>query len=566
VERSRDGGLPWGLTAGLALGRAALMLTWHGSLLYLVLVESTLLVTAALTGRRVLYAALASSSAVTLLVLAPVLAASPEPLGGLYSSIALSRLHLIAVSLVALVSGSLWLLEGTRPGRSPLARLLRLAACGLVFAALVLALPGPREGLVPAFRFLTLSDEAGARTGEQFPLLPFFGREVQRSVPHTWSLYVYWIPLLPIALLFALRGDRERRPVHWALAAWCAAFGLLALLQRRYGNDLAPAFSVAMAVVLARLSSWTLRRTGLGSPASAALAVALALLLFVPSIASYHLPRVRGSIAGLRADPRVEAAAARSAAASLTRFALAVRRATPETAGFFAPDETPEYGVIAHANLGHALHYLGRRATATDPLWAYIGPQNWERSFAFLDATREAEALALARALNGRYVVTTADAAPGSVVHQLHWRDGNADERGRRLEHFRLIDEGPRGGRGLTEIFRAPPAGAPPVPYKLFEIVEGAVIEARAASGSEARARLVLRSPAGRELVYAAAARADAEGRVRLRVPYASEGDAPVRAVAPWQVRIDGRWHRVPVSHEQVRGGERVPVRHGSVR
>jgi len=560
VDRSRERDFPWGLCAGLALARAALMLTWHGSLLYVALVESILLATAALTGRRGLYAVEALSSAVTLLALAPVLAASPEPLGGLYSSIALSRLHLIAISLVALVSGSLWGLEGLRPGRSPLARLLRLAGCGLVFAALVLALPGPREGLVPALRFLTLSDEAGARTGEQFPLLALFGREVQRSAHHTWSLYVYWIPLLPAALLFALRGDRERRPVHWALAAWCAAFGLLALLQRRYGNDLAPAFSVAMVVVLARLSSWSLGRMGLAPAATGWLAALLALLLFVPSIASFHLPRVRSSIAGLRGDPRIEATSARSAAASLTRFALALRRATPETAGFFAPDETPEYGVIAHANLGHALQYLGRRATATDPFWAYIGPENWERTFAFLAATREAEALALADALNGRYVVTTASAAAGSVVRQLHWHDGNSGDTGRRLEHFRLIDEGPQGGRGLSEIFDTPPAGASSLPYKLFEIVEGAVIDGRAAPGSEAIARLVLRSSQGREFVYEASGRANARGRVRLRVPYASQGEAPVRAVAPWHVRMDDRWHRVAISEEQVRAGAHVFV------
>jgi asparagine N-glycosylation enzyme membrane subunit Stt3 len=534
------------------------MLTWHGSLLYLALVEATLLVTAALMGRRVLYAVEAVSAAATLLILAPVVALSPEPLGGLYSSIALSRLHLLALSLVILVASSLWLLEGQRPGRSPLARLLRLAACGLFFAALVVALPGPREGLVPALRFLTLTDEAGAQTGEQFPLLPLFGRAVQRSAHHTWSLYVYWIPLLPIALLFALRREREGRPVHWALAAWCAAFGLLALLQRRYGNDLAPAFSVAMVVVLARLGTWGGRLTG--SPLAAVLAVALALLLFVPAIASYHLPGLRGSIAGLRGGPRVAASAAGTAPASLTRFALDVRAATPETAGYFAPDETPEYGVIAHANLGHALQYLARRATATDPFWAYIGPENWERSFAFLAATREEQALALAGALKARYVVTTDDAAPGTLVHRLHWRDGSGVEGAGVLEHFRLITEGPRGGRGLGRIFDARPAAAAELPYKLFEIVEGAVIEGRGTPGSEALARLVLESPAGRRFVYRAVGRADSEGWVRLRVPYASEGDAPVRAVAPWQVRIDDRWHRVEISAKQVREGRRVAV------
>ncbi|MBW2274117.1 MAG: hypothetical protein JRG96_12660 [Deltaproteobacteria bacterium] len=564
VERSREGGIPWGLTAGLTLARVALMLTWHGSLLYLVLVEATLLVTAALTGRRVLYAVEALSSAATWVVLAPVLAASPEPLGGLYSSIALSRLHMIALALVALVAGSLWLLEGTRPGRTPLARLLRLAGCGLFFVALVFALPGPREGLVPALRFLTLSDEAGARTGEQFPLLPLFGREVPRSAHHTWGLYVYWIPLLPAALLFALRGDRERRPVHWALAAWCAAFGLLALLQRRYGNDLAPAFSVAIAVVLARLVGGSASRMGLASSMAdrwaGALAVVLGLLLFAPSLASYQLPRARSSLAALRGDPRIEAAAARSAAASLTRFALALRRATPETSGFFEPDETPEYGVIAHANLGHALQYLGRRATATDPFWAYIGPENWERSFAFLAATEEAEARVLANQLNGRFVVTTAAAAPGSVVHQLHWYDGNSREGRRRIEGFRLIDESSRDGHGLGEIFAPRTDAAPAVPYKLYEVVKGAVIESRAAPGSEAVARLELRSPMGREFVYSASTRADAEGRVRLRVPYASEGQAPVTAAAPWHVRIDGRWHRVSISEPQVRRGRTVHV------
>ena len=121
-----------------------------------------------------------------------------------------------------------------------------------------------------------------------------------------------------------------------------------------------------------------------------------------------------------------------------------VRRVTPETAGFLDPSVEPAYGILAHANLGHAIQYKARRPTATDPFWAFIGPENWDLSFAFLSERDETKALELARKLSGRFVLTTGDSVQGSVVSHLHHEDGKATKTRNRLEHFRLISEARR--------------------------------------------------------------------------------------------------------------------------
>ena len=83
-------GSPARLGVGLFAGRLAMLLTWHGSLLYLALVEGILWIAAAFTGRRDLYRVQAASALATWIVLAPLVWVFPEPLGGAWSAIALS--------------------------------------------------------------------------------------------------------------------------------------------------------------------------------------------------------------------------------------------------------------------------------------------------------------------------------------------------------------------------------------------------------------------------------------------------------------------------------------------
>lgn len=559
-ERSRRRARMLALGVGLTLVRVALLFTWHGSLLYLALADGILLVACAWTGRRDLMAVEAASAAATLLCLWPFFAIAPTPLGGPYSSISLSRLHAIAVLAVGFVAASLLVLETWRPGQRVATRLAWMAGSAAAVLAALLLLPGPREGLVPAFQFLTLSDSAGSRTSEQFPLFSLPGRPVRHAATHTWGWLVYAIPAAPIMVLAIVR-EASARPAAFVLAAWSAYFGLLAILQRRYGNDLAPVAALAFALALAWLGQALARRLGFGRRVAAAIATLLALVLLAPALRSYYAPRVAGTLAYLRGRLPAHDRALGTAAGSLHRFLQEVRRATPETSGFLDPAASPEYGVVAQANLGHALQYTARRATPTDPFWAYIGEENWDRAFGLLEASSEAEALALAEQLRARYVVTITEAPPETLEGRLHQHDGRGSEDSPRLERFRLVTEGPRGGRPMSHIFGRGARG-PVVPYKLFEVVEGALLEVAAAPGTPVRARILLETPGGRRFLYDAVSETDAAGSARLRVPYPTESESPVKALTAYRVRTGEaeREIEVRVSEEDVRLGRGVRV------
>ena len=530
---------------GLAAARLAMLLTWHGSLLYLAIAESTLLIGAAVTGRRELFALSCTSASLTLAALIPVVIALPEPLGGDYSSIALSRLHVIAVAVVAGCAGALWLVETRWRLPGPAARLGVLAASGIFALAMLLAVPSTRSGLVPAFEFLTLTDAVGARTGEQFPLFALFGRDPGLPAWSSWGLFAYAIPIAPFALV-ALWW-RDRRPGLLVLAVWCAAFGALALVQRRYGNDLAPSACIAFALLL----GWSGRRAGsrYGPIAGVTLTLAVALLLLSPALLGTIAPRAMRSLASLTPGWPGAERARLGVAPSLVEFARRVRHATPETSGFLASDVAPEYGVVAHANLGHALQYIARRPTPTDPFWSYIGQENWDRAFALLSTTSEAEAIELASALRARYLVTIPDLAPESVAARLHAADGSRSVRYPALQHFRLIAEGPRGGLTLNDIFRRRRPRPGSMPYKLYEIVAGAVIDVPVAPGEQVLASLDVQTPTGRRFRYESQTTADSDGRARIRVPYATGPN-------PYRLDSNDRTWSVQVSEQAIQNGD----------
>ena len=73
-----------------------------------------------------------------------------------------------------------------------------------------------------------------------------------------------------------------------------------------------------------------------------------------------------------------------------------------------------------------------------------------------------------------------------------------------------------------------------------------------------------LATPLGRRLRFVAAARADGDGTARLRVPYPTGGDSPVRATGPYEVVVVGISHAIPVTEEDVRSGAVIRVGAGA--
>lgn len=558
-----------GLAVLLTLLSFMMLLTWHGSLLYLAPAEGLLLMGGLLSGRSRLLAVQASSAFVAGCGVGVWLLLSPVPLGGLYSSIALSRLHVLALVAVFVTAGCLWCLmkvgwANTIPRRIFWALTL-VSGLGLT----IFLLPGPREGLEFAYQFLTLSDQVGASTGEQTPLFSMGDRLQGPPAWRSWGLFAYALPGIPLTAWFVARRPAAHpgaRAAGWLLFAWGGFFCLLAILQRRYGNDAAPAAALLFALLLSALSDRlvpvSVRRpphrfvpwVALGAPAL------IVVIGFWPAWRSIYVPRAIASWSAWQHPAQQGGAASQSIAATLHHFAGQVRAWTPETSGYAESGRGPEYGIIAHPNLGHALQYRARRATATDPFWWYIGRENWDRTDAFFQAQTEPEALALARVLKARYLITMPDLAPGSIAARLHARDGQAEGNAPSLHHFRLVGEAPRGGLSIGALFER--RSEITIPYKLFEIVPGAVIEVAAPAGTPVSAEAQIEAPEGRRFIYRVFRQAGEDGWARLRVPYptrSGDGEAQLpgaQAMGGYRIRAGQRnLPPVEVSENAVREG-----------
>ncbi len=97
-------------------------------------------------------------------------------------------------------------------------------------------------------------------------------------------------------------------------------------------------------------------------------------------------------------------------------------------------------------------------------------------------------------------------------------------------------------------------------PYKLFEQVEGAVLESQASPGSTMTAVITARVPRGRRFKWRATAKAGEDGRARIRVPYATGSDAPVATGDTYRMTLGDSTRDVEVSDREVRSGAIVPV------
>ena len=553
--------LPW-----MILGRLMMFMMWHGSLLYIFFFEGTILLIAAATGRRSVIWVECMSALATGLILSPIVEEIlPVPIGGIYSSISISRLHVLAMTGTAFVAGSLWLFQKTRHENSFGLRIGCISAAAFCFVLFLFFFPPTKSGLEPAFRFMTMDDGVGMKTLEQLPLFAGFGRNPVHPAEGSWAYFAYLIPIAPIALLIWVR-DPEPRRAAFVVAGWCAIFGALTMTQRRYGNDLAPAASIAFALLLAHLPRAALARVRLSETISRRLAAgttfALALLLLSPTLLGYEWPRLRSGVAALRGEEVHADKGMELISQNVSRFARSVRRATPDTDGFLNSRRVPEYGILANANIGHVLHYVARRATATDPMWSYIGPENWDRSAAFFQEESEGRALEIAASLGARYLVTSGMAPLKSIAGRLHNIDGRLSNLGTRIEHFRLVTESAPGRLGFGVLLPAnyQKRNRTDTAFKLFEIVKGALLEIEAAPGESVSIQLPLSTARGRHFQYTAATTVGSTGYIRVRVPYATEAGETVRALEPYRIRVGTRELRQAVSEEQIRAGSRIVV------
>ena len=558
------GGRLWAVALGLAIARLALLGSWHGSALYLAPGEAALVIYCVAANRRDLFLAQATSALLTLALVAPWVFVSLTPKAGTWSATELSALHLLgllAVAVLCLVGLGLsrWL-----PRRTTGMRLLHIGATALGLGLLALAFPGIRDGLEPGLAFVSKRDAWGNHVMEQLPLFFLHGEWSGRGGEIRMGYFAYLLPLVPLAFA-GLARDPARSAVGIFLFAWSLFFVGLTLYQLRFANDVAPVACAGFALLLLQLAQWLARHTPLGPQAARACVIALGFFLAWPGIDLSLRPYAATGLDYLAGQRPPGDRALMTLAGTQVRFAQQVRAATPAGPGCGPGDEAsqrPSYGILAHPSLGHVLHQVAGKATPADPFGPYIGDANYRSVVAFFQAESEAQAVATARALQSPFVATAADVGgPGderSIRYRLQEEDGSATPESPHLEHFRLVTEGPRGGVPLSAVFDDEAWSE--IPYKLFEIVPGAIIRIPASPGERVEATLGVATQAGRRLIFRARAEAGPDGFAQLRVPYASgaRGEISTSPAYQWESTAGRGWAKVP--EVAVREGLAVPA------
>ncbi len=554
---------------GLGLALALSLLVWPGSLLYVAIVEGGLLAalaTRAGAPRAVAFArAFAGAQAVALAAVAPFAAAAEPSRFGPWSPLVLSRFQPFAFAALACVGVACAALWRRRPAlaASPAAR---VACIGLALLALAAPLlPELARGLEDAVRWLTRRESFQAQVAESQPLLAGAGGRGAAVAAARLSWFVFASPVAWIAAV----AWAWRRPVRAPLLLWLGFSAALlgaTLLQRRFFNALSVPFALLFAFSAraadARLAAAFGRRPALRRVARAALAAAL-LACLAPVAESYRL-----HVAALFDDPArgpLHVAPSLVRRRAMLEMAIWMRRRTPPTAGWLDPAREPGYGILAPWELGHILQYVARRPTVVDNFGDDVGERGFEQARRYY-ASEEPAASRILDELRVRYVIAQREPPflapePGerSMFASLYYFDGGERSRSElwpglpplpALERHRLVYE------SAQRLAAAP--DAPPF-YKLFEHVAGARVEGRARPGARVEASLGLRTNRRRELVHRTHARADAAGRYRLRVPYASR-DAPpsVRTDPAWRLECEGERAELVVRESEVRAGARV--------
>jgi len=209
------------------------------------------------------------------------------------------------------------------------------------------------------------------------------------------------------------------------------------------------------------------------------------------------------------------------------------------------------------------IEYVGRRPTLVDNFGDDLG----EESFAFVEdyylASQESAPVEAARARGVRYVVAQPGSSylsrpptRGTLAHALAVLDGRSARGIPALEQHRMLYES--SGLGGT------PERPRPL-FKIYELVDGARIEGRAAPGARLVLRIDVTTNQGRHFVYESTGAADARGQYRFRVPYASGeagsgdgGPASVHTAPHYRLRCGDEVRAVQVPERAVREGERV--------
>jgi asparagine N-glycosylation enzyme membrane subunit Stt3 len=546
---------------GLMLTRAALILTWSGSLLYVGLGDGVFVLVAAAWGRKDLLFGEALGALLGGLIALPFVASVPLPADGTFSAVQLSFLHVLACVGLAVWSGGVALrlslaAETRRPGMLRL--IVETLVLGLVVALVSLIASGALDELLVGLRFVDKGDGWGTTVLEQTPL--YASRPGAPGGLGQFGAFVWLIPLAPFVPLLLAR-DAAKRPVAAVLFGWGSVLTLLVILQVRFANEFATVGAVLFSLGLARGAAWSAARVDVGTRMAAACAWGLGALLLLPALWLFYAPFFAAMPITLSTSSPPADRALLTIHGTGLRFAHEIRRVTPKTAGFMHANGAPEYCVLANPNLGHMLQYAAERPTAVNNFGPYIGRENVAAVTRFFGRVSEVEAVEIAEGLGCHYVVTNlgGNDDPLTFLNRLHVDDGRALAEHSPLSRFRLVTEGPAGGVPLAALYRSIPDDRS-IPFKLFELVPGALLEIEATPDARIFVELSVRTPLRRTFTWSADVQADEAGLAQLRVPYATHTRLPTRPDGPYRIQVGDEMRHAQVSDRDVRNGLTVRV------
>jgi asparagine N-glycosylation enzyme membrane subunit Stt3 len=510
----------------LAMVRAALILSWTGSLLYVAVGEASLLLGGLFVGRKQLFLSQALGLGVSALIVAPWVYAAGSPIGGPFSSTEMSWLHVTALLAAALVWAGLWAWQRQSKAGALVDQFKRAGFLVASVGIVGFLIPPVRNAITPGIAFVAKADTWAPLNAEQAPLFswmqsgPAFGADFSLTM---FGMFSFAIPLLPIIVAWPLLRS-DRRALHIALFCWAAVLSVLGLMQIRFCNDLAPIASVGFALAIDRTRAIIASKSNRAVSIAAAVLGTFVLLWPVLQFHSARMPLFSAYMSGER--PNFDASLYNGDSA-LVRFAELIREVTPETSGYLEAGIEPEYSVMSLPSHGHVIHYASRRPTPANNFGPYLDAEKFEIVNAAYNASSEAKVVELLDSVRARYWMTSEAfwLREGSFVHFLHRRDGVQQSGFKGAENLRLVAESLPGTRAS---FTAFPGGMPEgiTPYKLWERVEGALLLVQTNAAERVRVELDVVTNTGRPFRYVAATRADIEGVARLRVPYSTENRA----------------------------------------
>jgi dolichyl-diphosphooligosaccharide--protein glycosyltransferase len=443
-------------------------------------------------------------------------------------------------------------------------RWISAAALGAVVLAIsALIIPELLQGAADAWQWFAKEEDFQRSVNESAPLFSS-GRNFARVAILRLSCFVFVFPIAAGLLAWSSRRKSAAATAYMILG-WAVALFAMTLVQKRFFNSSSVALALVMGWAACQLyaaikTSWC--ESQARKRAAFALVTMLCVGLLLPTLGAYqravsnHWYWFKGE------SIRLHIVHARQRAA--IEAARWLREETPPTSGWFDSKITPEYGVLSPWEIGHIIEYEARRPTVADSFGDDLGAENFAAARRYY-SSREKKAVKLLKRLRVRYVIAQQqpdylrmEPTRESVAHAMYVLDGSEFTPGPDAPNAKPIDA-LRRHRLVYESPRLAFYPTAPIPFKIFEYVEGARLTGRAAPGETIHIAVQLHTSTLRDLVYEKTVISNEKGRYGARLPYANRGhSSAVRADSNYTISCRSQSAELVVDELAVREGRIV--------